>query len=137
MMMTSLKKRARRQGDYQGWFLASPYLIFTLVFFLIPLVWSLFLVFQQWDLISPTPIFVGLANFREALTSPRVLQAFLVTYKFMLIFVPLALLQKELSAPRRNQPGLLVRRPRVALTSACPPVRGPCDARYEEDERRS
>jgi multiple sugar transport system permease protein len=77
--------------DLQGWTLTSPYLIFTAVFFLVPLIWSLFLVFQRWDLIAPTPVFVGLANLKEALTSPRVLQAFLVTYKFILLFVPLVM----------------------------------------------
>src|ERR1041385_7905267 len=88
MMTTSLKKRARRWRDDQGWLLASPYIIYTLIFFLVPLIWSLFLVFQQWDLISPTPVFVGLANFKEALTSSRVWVAFLNTYKFLLLLVP-------------------------------------------------
>ncbi|QBD77118.1 sugar ABC transporter permease [Ktedonosporobacter rubrisoli] len=75
----------------QGWSLASPYLIFTIIFFVIPLLWSIFLVFQNWNLISPTPQFIGLANFQEALTSPRVRQAFFVSYKFMLFFIPLVL----------------------------------------------
>ncbi|WP_201376960.1 carbohydrate ABC transporter permease [Ktedonobacter robiniae] len=85
-----MKKQAAKK-ELQGWLLASPYLLFTLIFFFIPLLWSLFLVFQNWNLISPTPTFVGLANFQEALTSPRVWQAFLVSYKFMALFIPLVL----------------------------------------------
>lgn len=89
--MILLKKRHAFRKDIQGWTLTGPYLLFTAVFFLIPLIWSLFLVFQRWDLIAPAPVFVGLANLKEALTSTRVLQAFLVTYKFMLFFVPLVM----------------------------------------------
>jgi multiple sugar transport system permease protein len=77
--------------EFQGWLLTSPYMLFTLIFFLIPLVYSVYLVFQHWNLISPTPTFVGLANFQEALTSPRVWQACLVSYKFMVLFVPLVM----------------------------------------------
>lgn len=88
---TKHNKRSKivSKKDIQGWLFTSPYLIFTLIFFLIPLVYSIYLVFQNWNLISPTPEFVGLANFGEALTSPRVLQACLITYKFMAFFVPL------------------------------------------------
>jgi len=92
---TRSKKQSRQEQskrEMQGWLLTSPYLIFMLIFFLIPLLWSIYLVFQRWDLIAPTPTFVGLANFKEAFTSPRILQAFLVTYKFMFLFVPLVVI---------------------------------------------
>ncbi|GAC1393446.1 MAG: sugar ABC transporter permease [Ktedonobacteraceae bacterium] len=87
MKAMPIRSMAARK-EAQGWLLTSPYLIYAIIFFLIPLGWSLFLVFQQWDLIAPTPLFVGLANFREALSSPRVWTAFLVTYKLMILFVP-------------------------------------------------
>ena len=92
-MKISLGKRAPgvTNKEMQGWLLVSPYLIYTVIFFLVPLIWSLFLVFQDWDLISPTPVFVGLANLREALSSMRILLAFLNTYKFMVLFVPAVL----------------------------------------------
>ena len=92
MVSISIGKRGNniRHGA-RGWLLTSPYLIFTAIFFLIPLVWSLFLVFQDWDLISPTPVFVGLANIKEALSSPRVLAAFVNSYKYMVLFIPLVM----------------------------------------------
>lgn len=80
--------RASISREIQGWLLSSPYLIFTLIFFLIPLVYSIYLVFQSWDLISPTPVFIGLDNFKEALGSIRIRQAFLVSYEFMILFIP-------------------------------------------------
>jgi multiple sugar transport system permease protein len=77
-----------KQGR-MGWLFASPYLIYALVFFLIPLVWSLFLSFTDWNLISPTFSFIGIENYTEALKSPGVQSAFWVTFKFMAVFVPL------------------------------------------------
>ena len=74
-----------------GWLLASPYLLFSLVFFLIPLVWGAWLSTQSWDLISPQSEFVGLQNFRDALLDERVRAAALSPFKFMVIFIPVTL----------------------------------------------
>ncbi len=84
--------------DLRGWLLSSPYLIYSLIFFLIPLAWSIYLVFLNWNLISPVRQFVGLKNFVEAATSSRVLNAFLVSYKFMVIFVPIVMVASILLA---------------------------------------
>ncbi|GIO87396.1 sugar ABC transporter permease [Paenibacillus faecis] len=74
-----------------GWLFTSPYLIYSLVFFLGPLIWSFYLAFTNWDLIAPTYEFVGFDNFLKALKSPGVQSAFWVTYKFMIVFVPLVI----------------------------------------------
>ncbi len=74
--------------DVGGWLLASPYVLAASVFFLIPLGWSLSLVFYNWNLIDPVRQYVGLENFRTAVTSSRVFYAFFNTYKYMAIFVP-------------------------------------------------
>ena len=75
-----------------GWLLASPYLLFTVVFFLIPLIWGVWLSTQSWDLISPQSEFVGLQNFAEALRDERVRAAALTPFKFMIIFIPVTLI---------------------------------------------
>ncbi|MEH7349575.1 carbohydrate ABC transporter permease [Gottfriedia acidiceleris] len=72
-----------------GWLFASPYLIYAIVFFLIPLVWSLFLSLTDWNLIAPTFSFVGIENYTEAFKSPGVQSAFFVAFKFMTLFVPM------------------------------------------------
>ncbi|MBG9587232.1 carbohydrate ABC transporter permease [Cytobacillus firmus] len=79
-----------RQG-WLGWLFASPYLLYAIVFFLIPLVWSLFLSVTDWNLISPTYSFVGMENYVNAFKSEGVQSAFLVTFKFMAVFVPLVI----------------------------------------------
>lgn len=72
-----------------GWLFASPYLLYAVVFFLVPLGWSLFLSVTDWNLIAPTFSFVGLENYSAAFQSPGVQSAFFVTFKFMAIFVPM------------------------------------------------
>ncbi|MGM0828950.1 MAG: carbohydrate ABC transporter permease [Bacillota bacterium] len=81
---------SKRQG-WLGWLFASPYLIYALVFFFIPLIWSLFLSVTDWNLISPTYSFVGVENYVEAFKSQGVQSAFFVTFKFMAVFVPLVI----------------------------------------------
>lgn len=83
-----VKTTVKLRKELGGWLLASPYLAMAVLFFLIPLGWSLSLVFFDWNLISPVRNYVGFYNFREALSSTRVHNAFLNTYKFMAIIVP-------------------------------------------------
>lgn len=81
----------RKNQGWLGWLFASPYLLYAIIFFLIPLVWSLFLSVTDWNLISPTYSFVGMENYAEALKSQGVQSAFFVTFKFMIVFVPLVI----------------------------------------------
>lgn len=81
-----------RGKPIQGWLLSSPYIIHTIAFFILPGLWSLALIFSQWNLISPQRQFVGLGNLREAITSPAVWNALYVSYRFMLIILPSVLI---------------------------------------------
>ncbi len=80
------------QKELRGWLLASPYILTAILFFLIPLGWSLSLVFFDWNLIAPVRTYVGIGNFQEALQSTRVFRAFVNTYKFMAAIVPSVIL---------------------------------------------
>lgn len=81
----------RKVNNKLGWFFTSPYIIFTIIFFLLPLAWSLWLALTDWDMMSPNVNFVGIGNFVEAFNSPAIRASFFVTYKFLFIFVPMAL----------------------------------------------
>ncbi|MFC0236563.1 carbohydrate ABC transporter permease [Fictibacillus phosphorivorans] len=74
-----------------GWLFASPYLLYGIVFFAIPLIWSMYLSFTDWNLISPVYYFKGFDNFIEAVKHPGVQAAFFVTFKFMVAFVPMVI----------------------------------------------
>lgn len=81
----------RKYYEVRGWLLTAPYLIFTLIFFLIPLVWGIWLSTMDWNLISPNRLFVGFGNFLTALQSSKVAASFINSFKFMIIFLPLSL----------------------------------------------
>ncbi|MGM0125919.1 multiple sugar transport system permease [Enterococcus sp. AZ194] len=81
---------SNRQKNRLGLILTSPYLIFTTTFFIIPLGWSLWLGFTNWNLISPDFSFVGLSNFLQALKSKNIFASFVSTYKFLIVLVPLS-----------------------------------------------
>lgn len=75
-----------------GWVLISPYLVFGMIFFLIPLLWTLYLAFTDWNLISPKYNMVGIENFLKAVTDTKVHKAFFTTYKFFILFVPVVII---------------------------------------------
>ena len=77
-----------RGKPVHGWLLTSPYIVHTIAFFILPALWSLALIVSRWNLISPQRDFVGIGNLREAITSPRVWNALLVSYRFLAIIVP-------------------------------------------------
>jgi multiple sugar transport system permease protein len=79
----------KRNGT--GWLFASPYLLYAVIFFAIPLIWSMYLSFTDWNLISPVYYFKGFDNFIEAVKHPGVQAAFFVTFKFMAAFVPMVI----------------------------------------------
>jgi multiple sugar transport system permease protein len=60
----------------EGWLLVLPALLLILGLSILPLIQSLLLSFQRWDLQSQEHPFVGLQNYRDALVDPRVLGAF-------------------------------------------------------------
>lgn len=74
-----------------GWLFTAPYLIFTAIFFLLPLFWSFWLALTNWNMISPDIHFTGIQNFVKAIESPSVHSAFFVTYEFLIVFVPMAM----------------------------------------------
>lgn len=74
-----------------AWLLTAPYLIYAAIFFAIPFVWAFYLSLTDWNLISPKYAFVGLDNFINLFKDEGVRAAFWVTYKFMIIYVPLVL----------------------------------------------
>jgi multiple sugar transport system permease protein len=56
----------------EGWLLVLPALLLILGLSIVPLIQSLALSFQRWDLQSQEHPFIGLANYRDALLDPRV-----------------------------------------------------------------
>ncbi len=93
----STRKPARRRGSLHrrewidGWLLFSPWLIGFLAFTLIPLVYSIFLVTQNWDLITP-PTWAGLDNVKALFSDPLVPTSLYATAYYTVLGVPLQLI---------------------------------------------
>ena len=81
-------------GDH-GWqkwkwvlFFIAPSLIGLSIFILIPILTSVWLSFQDWNLLSP-PEFIGLANFQELLEDAAFWRALQYTLGFIVLYIPL------------------------------------------------
>lgn len=68
-----MTKGDRRAAEARvGWGFVLPQVLGVLIFFAVPLGISLGLTFTTWDLIEPSPTFVGLTNWQYVFTDPRV-----------------------------------------------------------------
>ncbi|MBP8261608.1 MAG: sugar ABC transporter permease [Verrucomicrobia bacterium] len=73
-----------------GLLFVSPFLIGVLLFWVGPMLYSVFLTTQKWNMIAP-PQFVGLRNINKLLADPLVRTALLNTAYYTFIGVPLQL----------------------------------------------
>lgn len=95
----AVKKKRR---DLTPFFFILPFMVFFVVFILIPLVHGLILSFQEWSLLGE-PIFVGLENYIELLSIRRFKAAVENTLKFAVQSVPLLLIVPLLLALLLNK----------------------------------
>ncbi|GAB3248212.1 sugar ABC transporter permease [Larkinella harenae] len=70
--------------------LVAPYVLHFAVFVAFPVVFSIVLTFQSWNIISPME-FVGLANYTRLFKDRQFWQAIYNTLRFLLIHIPLQL----------------------------------------------
>ena len=80
------KKSSNQSGGKHGllgWLLNAPYLAYSLIFFLIPLIWAAWLSVMDWNLMSKDRKFVGLDNFKALLSDERVRAAFINSFRYL------------------------------------------------------
>ncbi len=80
--------RSARKSDRNAYLLILPYLIFFVGFVAYPLVFSLILMFNRWNIVTPME-WVGLKNFIRMFNDPLVLISLKNTIVFLLIHIPL------------------------------------------------
>lgn len=78
-----------KKAGLMGWLLNGPYLIYSLIFFLIPLIWVFWLSTMDWNLMSEQKTFVGIRNFAGLFADSRVKAAFINSYRYLLPIVVL------------------------------------------------
>ncbi len=74
----------------EGYLFAGPFLIGFFVFVAFPMLYSVWLMFQRWDLLTP-PVFVGWANIQRALTDERALHSLYNSAFYTVFAVPVQL----------------------------------------------
>lgn len=82
-------KKGKGKSGRMGWLLNAPYLVYSLIFFLIPLVWAFWLSTMDWNLMSANKTFVGLKNFKDLFSDNRVQAAFINSFRYL---VPIVIL---------------------------------------------
>jgi len=82
--------------------LVSPYIIHLLVFVAFPVVFSIYLTFNKWNIISPME-FIGLGNFMRVFQDGLFFVAIYNTLKFLIVHIPLQIIVALLLAEILNQ----------------------------------
>lgn len=83
------KNKVFSRENVTGWLLSMPYLLYSLVFFIIPLVWAIWLSTMDWNLMSAQKKFVKLVNFIQLFKDKKVVAAFINSYRYL---VPIVIL---------------------------------------------
>lgn len=84
------KTKPLQKKKWLPYLLVSPYLIFVLVFVAFPVLFSFFLTFNKWNIISPMK-FIGIDNYSRLFQDRLFWKAIGNTLKFLLLHIPLQL----------------------------------------------
>jgi multiple sugar transport system permease protein len=88
--------------NFTGYLMISPYLIHFVIFIAFPVLFSLFLMFHRWNIISPME-FIGLKNFYRLIHDYYFWRSIINTLIFLLIHVPLQIITALFFAELLNQ----------------------------------
>ena len=78
-----------KKQTIMAWVFNLPYIVYTIIFLLIPLVWAIWLSMTDWNLMSPEYNFVEMKNFTELFRDEKVRAAFWNSFRYL---VPLVVL---------------------------------------------
>jgi multiple sugar transport system permease protein len=101
--MASSRSRLATREALDGYLYASPFILGFLLWIAYPMAYSVWLVFQDWDLLSP-PLFAGLDNLAAMAADEKVGIALLNTAFYAFLGVPLHLALAFLLALALNAP---------------------------------
>jgi multiple sugar transport system permease protein len=103
-MMTAIIRWARKPAGRRtivGYIFIAPFMLGFLLWFLIPALTSLWMAFQNWNMINP-PEFAALDNFRSIASDKLFWQALKVTTVYTAVSVPLSMVVAFLLALLMN-----------------------------------
>ena len=85
------KNNSRHSGHESrtAWLFNTPYVLYTIIFLLLPLVWAVWLSLTDWNLMTPTYHITGLDNFEQLLSDENVQAAFWNSFRYLVPIVVL------------------------------------------------
>ncbi|WHY86028.1 sugar ABC transporter permease [Neobacillus novalis] len=84
-------KKSNINSGATGWLFASPWIIGLVLFYLLPLVVSIYYSFTSYSILRPGE-FIGLQNYKELLVDPLFLKSIYNTVYFAVFYVPLSII---------------------------------------------
>ena len=97
-----MRKPRLRETDRAGYLMVLPYAISFLLFVAYPLIFSLILVFNKWNIVSPMK-FIGLGNFQRLIHDVLFWKSLGNTGIFLVIHIPLQIVVALVLAEVLNQ----------------------------------
>ncbi|PTX60301.1 carbohydrate ABC transporter membrane protein 1 (CUT1 family) [Melghirimyces profundicolus] len=93
-----------KRSHKSAYLLILPYLLFLSVFMLYPVLFSVWLTFHDWNIISPDIPFVGLENYQRLIGDELFFKSLWNTLRFILVNIPIQITLALLLAVALNQP---------------------------------
>jgi ABC-type sugar transport system permease subunit len=85
-----------------GFLLSTPYIIHLMLFFIYPVIFSIILIFNRWDIVTPMEFF-GFKNVERILMDEVFLQSIINTGIFLVLHIPLQIVVALLFAVLLNE----------------------------------
>lgn len=84
-------QKTKRKFSIKPYLLISPYVVYFLVFVLFPVLFSFFLTFHKWNIISPME-YTGGDNYVRMIKDRLFLKSLWNTFRFLIIHIPLQII---------------------------------------------
>jgi ABC-type sugar transport system permease subunit len=84
-------RKMKKNFNLAPYLMIAPYVLHFLIFITFPVLFSFFLMFNQWNIISPMK-FVGFQNFYKLLNDAQFFRSLLNTLIFLVIHIPLQII---------------------------------------------
>ncbi|MBE7045182.1 MAG: sugar ABC transporter permease [Ruminococcaceae bacterium] len=101
-MVEMEEKHLLERDKKWGWVFVAPYIVGLLVFFLIPVICSMYFSLTDYNMIS-APKFIGLKNYIKVFTDPKILEAYRNTFVFLICYLPMEIFLSCVLAVLLNQ----------------------------------
>lgn len=87
-----MKKSYHSKENSTGWIFVTPYMLYWVILFALPLLWAFWLSLTDWNLMALKWSWVGLDNFITGIKDPNVHKVFINGIKYLVTIVPLVCL---------------------------------------------